>query len=527
MSKRSPELLSVFSGENSSMPSEKLSFGSVLRLNGLEVKDGELVQLGGSGLDFDITEAEEGSIYLLTCYSLLVVFYIKTVATVRNQYVGVVDSFGVVTDIANFAEFRAPSLAVAPDRMFVTFGDNVHCFDPSGGTLVTAADMGNSSDTTAIAFGGNRVHRISGRVGQYSDKKAGGLCTTFATGSAENEAGQYDGETKENYTNIKYVSEKVVLFAPNIIEVKVLTKEEFSDGSTGTTSIKKIENYGKKENVGTATFRELPQVGSTVYFFDEVAKQLYAMVPEKDTNNQIAVDPIDVNKRNFEEDFEYEYWTGSYSSTLQQILFSVQRKNSAVNDTVILFNPVTGDFSRKNWSTNNFVEKTDGTLLFAKSDGSEVNKYLPDSIFDEDVILPMEIEFNTWSDPMFWRKQRWKKLAFWFKMSATTTVSLLQSLNGSEYVTVKLNLDLPVTGGVFSSPRNTLGRGVAGMPSLNTVDKALNVIIGKLRTRAKGSTVQFKLVINSDEKFRLKDLALPDSRIGSSRRKETFQNEVN
>ncbi len=527
MSKREVELLSVFGGESSDMPSEKMPFGSILRLDGMEVKDGELVQLGGSGEEFGVAGAEEGSVYLLSSYGLVIIFYIKTVATVRGQYVGVVSALGTITDITSFAEFRAPSIAPAPDKLHVTFGGNVHGFLPTTGTLTVTADMGNSANTTAIAFGGNRVHGISGRIGKFSNKVAGGICTTFATGSAENEAGHYDCETKEDYTNIKFASEKVILFAPNIIEVKQILKSEFADGSGGTTTTKKLENLGKKENVGTSTFKELPQVGSKIYFMDETARQLYVMTPEKDADNQIVVEPIDINKRNFEEDFEYEHWTGSYSTELKNILFCFQNKGSAFNDVVVLFNPKTGTFSRKNWSVNNFIEKTDGTLLFARSDVPSVSKYLPDSIFDDDEILPMEVEFNVWSDPMFWRKQRWKKLAFWFKMSSTSDIKLYQSLNGSDYSQVKLTLELPKIFGVFTSPRSELGRGVAGMPSMETVDKAVNVVIGKLRTRAKGTMVQFKLVITSDSKFKFKDMALPDSRIGSSRRKEVFQNEAN
>lgn len=527
MTKRPPEILSVFTGENSSMPSEKLPFGTILRLKGLDVKEGELVQMGGSGLEYEIPEAEVGSVYTTTAYELRIIFFIKTVATVRKQYVGVVGADGVITEISSFEEFRAPSIAIAPSRIFVTFGHNIHCFDPSGGSLVAASDMGSSADTTAIAFGENRVYRVSGRVAQFSNKVAGGVCTTFATGSAENSAGQFDCETKEDYTNVEFVSNKVVVFAPNIIEVKLIKKEEFSDGSGGTTSIKKLENYGKKENMGTACFRELPKVGSTIYFVDEVAKQLYALVPEKDANNEIAVTPIDINKRNFETDFDYDFWHGYYSSELKRILFAFQNKTAASNDIVLIFNPKTGDFSRKSWSVNSFTELKDGTLLFAKSDAAQINKYLPDSIFDEDMQLPLEIEFNVWADPQFWRKQRWKKLAFWFKMSSTSSVELYQSLNGSEYSAVKLTLDLPKTLGVFSSPRNALGRGVAGMPSLKTVDRATNVVLGKLRTRAKGIMVQFKLVIKADARFVFKDLALPDSRIGSPRRKEVFQNEVN
>lgn len=498
-------------GQVSQLPSEKLPLGTYARLLHVRSKNGELESIGGASLQMETNNAVRlGHTFFFEAREFI--FYVRADEEdnhiEKTFFAEVVD--GVSTDLESggnkikYTETRDPSIAIAPEAFFVTFGDTVKKIKVDGETI-TPTVLAGANNVVAICFGEDRIYGISGRRILHTDRVVDGDVTTFASGDGWLDGGRFPSILEHNGTNIQFLAGKLVVFTPSQIQVSIL-KEQLESDPMGSYSVKRYELYGEIRGVGTQSFRQLGHFNEAVYFVDEKTKQFYRLIPQKDKDGRIYKEEIKLDRRNFQH-LHYDRYLSFYSNKLQSILIAC-KQGAGFNDTVILYNPEAHSFAQKRWAVSSFAEDYNGSLYFTKDNEAKILQYEPEIYTEEENERTLEIEMNDFSDPAFWKKLKVKRLAFWFLLSPETKVQFFQSIDGGDFTEADLKLSPTSFSGSFISARPILGRTPSGISERAEAEELVSHIVGKAKVKAKGTTVRYLLKVQTNKRFVLKKWAI-------------------
>lgn len=420
-----------------------------------------------------------------------------------------------------YAETREPSIAVAPDALMFAQGTTVHKFNISGGNVVVGSDLTGLSNVTAIWFdadGENRVYAIEGKNIHCSDAVAGGDCTTF-NNNATNEwlqGGKFPSAFTQNATNICVVSNIICAFSPNKIELKQL--EEVQENINGQIySVKKMTHYGTVPNEGTKSFLRLGLWKESVIFVDESAKQLKQLIPVKDSNGLVSTEPIIDDERNFEK-LDFSRVSINYVSKFRRMIISTGDRGE-----VILFDPTKGDFTTASWDVGDVAMDDDGEVFFTDSTDGILARIDEDTVLQEGNMPLVEIITQEYSPSSFFRKLKIKRLALWLEMNPDAEATMHQKIDGGEWKPIDLKLNkIQRTEGSFDSPYQVLGGTYVGGARRKDAPTTVGIVKGKIRAKAKGTTVQYRLRIRAKYKSVLKYWGIPKSSTNSFMKNNTI-----
>ncbi len=511
------------SGQTSQLSSEKNPLGTYARLLNVRSKNNELESIGGSLKQVEVDNAVRfGNTFFFENREF--VFYVREDETDNNIektfLAEVID--GVLTDLEDgglkirYTLTRDPSLAIAPDAFFATFGDTVEKFKIVGGGI-SPSTLTGASNVVAICFGQNRILGVSGKNILISNMVAGGDVTTFNTGDGWTDGGRFPSTLKRDGTNIAYASGKVVVFSASEIEVKILSEIQRDNGTGVLVSEKKTEEYGEARGVGTATFRQLAQYKEYLFFVDENTKEFYHMLPQKDQNGKLFVEPITLDEKNFER-CEFDRYLSFYSNKMKAVLIACKSQVGAFNDLVIVFDPKDKTFAHKKWSVSSFAEDVSGDLFFTKDNEAKIMQYDEDTYTEDESESVLEIEMNDFSDPEFWKKLKVKKLAFWLMVNPDAQIEFFQSIDGGDFQEVNLKIDPILFQGSFISPRQILGRTASGSSRREEAEEIVSYIMGKAKAKSKGTIVRYLMRIRTDKRFVFKKWAITNYRVIGKRK---------
>ena len=505
------------SGQTSQLSSEKNPLGTYARLLDVRSKNGELEFIGGSLKQIEVDNAVRfGNSFFFEGREF--VFYVRedeTDSDIEKTFLAeMID--GVFTDLEDggvkirYTLTRDPSVAIAPDAFFATFGDTVEKFKIVGGDI-DPSKLTGASNVIAICFGQNRIFGIAGKIPIISDMVAGGDVTTFNTGDGWTDGGRFPSTLKRDGTNIEYTSGKVVVFSPSEIEVKILSEIQRDNGTGVLVSEKKTEEYGEIKGVGTSTFRQLAIFGEFIYFVDENTKKFYRLIPQKDQDGRIFKEEITLDSKNFKK-LEFDTYLSFYSNKMQAVLVACKSQSGAFNDLVVVFDPEDMTFSQKKWAVSSFSEDVSGSLYFTKDNEAKIMQYDEGVYTEDESASVVEIEMNDFSDPQFWKKLKVKKLAFWLVINPDAKLEFFQSIDGGDFQEVDLKTSPILFQGSFVSPRSVLGRTAIGASRRQEAEDIVSYVIGKAKVKAKGTTVRYLMRVHTDKKFIFKSWAITNYR---------------
>lgn len=509
-------------GQVSQLPSEKLPLGTYARLLHVRSKNSELESIGGTNLQTQAGNAVRlGHTFFFEGREF--VFYVRADeedGDIEKTFLAeMIDD--VLTDLESvgnkikYSETRDPSVAIAPEAFFATFGDTVKKIKVEGATI-TPTVLSGASGVTAICFGEDRIYGISGRRILHTERVVDGDVATFTSGDGWLDAGRFPSILEHDGTNIQFLAGKLVVFTPSQIQVSILREQVESD-PMGSYSVKRYELYGEIRGIGTKTFRQLALFNDAVYFADEKTKQFYRLIPQKDKDGRIYKEEIKLDRRNFKK-LNFDRYLSFYSNKLQAVLIGC-KQGEGFNDTVVLFDPEEKSFAQKEWAVSSFTENYEGDLYFTKDNEAKILKYNPEIFTEEESETTLEIEMNDFSDPEFWKKLKVKRLAFWFLLNPEAKVQFFQSIDGGDFTEVDLKMSPSSFSGSFLSARQILGRSPSGISQRADAEELVSHIVGKSKVKAKGTTVRYLLKVQTDKKFVLKKWAITNFRtIGKRKR---------
>ena len=508
------------SGEQSRYPSGKNPLGSFRNLIGVQSLDQELESIGGLSLVSEFEGLNAGGTNFVFQSHELNLNVRKDTDGVYKTFLSEKQSDGSYADIENgvWELTREPSVAVSSAAAFFTFGGKVHKIQIDNGDVVVKDDLLGANSVAAIDFGGNRLFGIAGKLKIISNMSPGGdEINTFVPGDAWTEPGIFGTETIRSFTNVRFVDSKVVFFSPNRIEINTIEEAQKDDGSGNIISYKKTSNYASLEGIGTSSFRSLGVYLNFVGIIDEASKSFLLISSQKDQNGQVIFQEVETSKRNLKE-LEFDRYFTFYSNELKSFIISCRGEESVSNDRVFFYNPSQDSFSQKKWSVMSLTEDDLGNLILNSSNEPKIMQYEKE-IFTEDGNVPMiEFQTNDITHQEFWRKLKIRTLAFNFLMSPDAEISLFQSVDGGDWINQDIILRPQTLGGSFESPYPILGKTTEGLPRRENADDVVQYIAGKVRVRAKGTKVAYKVQVKTDKKFKLKSWAITKLKI-SGRRK--------
>lgn len=518
--------ISQHRGERSEKASDKEVLNSYARLLNCRVYRDEVVSAGGSTL-LALLDGATQITGLESFDGHLVVWYLKDDSGTTKTHVSelVLNNGSLVEQIVEesgssnqlkHALTRKPKIDVSPSAIFYTLGGNGHKLIETGGNIKQTTDLANLTNITSLCFGDNRIFAVSGRDMYCTDQVAGGDCSDFANDAYNSwlKGGRFPSSFSQECTNIEYNGGRVVGYSPNKIEVKTMTQTQETISSTIYIT-KKLEHYGEVGGLGTRSYRRLGRYRGDTYFLDEDAKIFYRFYPEKDVNGKLNPDPILDNEGNIG-NMNFNDVSIFYSRKLKNLVLSGGERGQS-----LLFDPLKRNFSRVQWNISDMTEDSNGDTIYASDGLPKVFRHNPDTILQDGEIMSAEIETNDLIAEEFFRKLKIKRLAFMVQGHPESVIELYQSVDGGDWTSVDVDLEVQNRKGKFVSPYQIVGLTTVDMANRKTSD-VVGIVKGKIRAKAKGTMVRYKWIIKSPKPFSFKYWGIPKSKVSSFMKNNTI-----